>query len=510
LIGLVWIVLASLIGGVLGAFWYWLWSRAGQDRLRLALQQREQVIAELREALGQERERLVAEQQEKERMQRELQSTQIQLAGLRPKLEEWESLQRDYLALQTQSREQDRRLAEYQERLLQESRQAEEKQALLLAAQERLHQAFTVLSAEALRRNNEDFLRMAQEKLGQFLAQAQQDLENRQQGFGQMVDPVRESLQKMNERLDALEQVRTGAYSALSEQLRGLVQDHLPRLHRETAALVKALRQPAARGRWGEMQLRRVVEMAGMLDHCDFVEQASMQSEQGQQRPDLLVHLPGGKEIVVDAKAPLNAYLHAIEAESDEDRQQWLRKHAAELRTHLQQLGRKSYWEAVPSPEFVVLFLPGEDFFSAALQMDPGLIEFGVEQKVLVATPTTLIALLRAAAYGWRQEAVAANAQAISALGRELYERLGTLTGHWAKLGRQLHGAVSAYNQATSSLESRVLVTARRFPELGATSSDRELTEPEPVDMQVRELRPAIRRGSSPDAPGHWSGPEEG
>ncbi len=489
---------------------YWLWSRAGQDRLRLALQQGEQVIAELREAIGQERARLVAEQQEKERMQRELQSTQIQLAGLRPKQEEWESLQRDYLALQTQSREQDRRLAEYQERLLQESRQAEEKQALLLAAQERLQQAFTVLSADALRRNNEDFLRMAQEKLGQFQEQARQDLENRQQGFGQMVDPVRESLQKMNERLDALEQVRTGAYSALSEQLRGLVQDHLPRLHRETAALVKALRQPAARGRWGEMQLRRVVEMAGMLDHCDFVEQATMQSEQGQQRPDLLVHLPGGKEIVVDAKAPLNAYLHAIEAESDEDRQQWLRKHAGELRTHLQQLGRKSYWEAVPSPEFVVLFLPGEDFFSAALQMDPGLIEFGVEQKVLVATPTTLIALLRAAAYGWRQEAVAANAQAISALGRELYERLGTLTGHWAKLGRQLHGAVSAYNQATSSLESRVLVTARRFPELGATSSDRELTELEPVDMQVRELRSAIRKGSSPDAPAHWSGPEEG
>ncbi|MEL5848547.1 MAG: DNA recombination protein RmuC [Candidatus Igneacidithiobacillus chanchocoensis] len=494
---LIGILLAFLAGILVGVLLFWLWSRVRVQAQVLALQQSEQALVDLRASLLQRQEELRLQNQEKERLREDLQGLQVQAAAWEARLAEAEALRREYASLLAQNRMQDRQLAELQERLQQESRQAEEKQALLLTAQERLQQAFSALSGDALRRNNEDFLRLAQEKLGQFQEQARQDWELRQQGFGQLVQPVRESLGKMNERLDALEQVRAGAYSALSEQLRGLVQDHLPRLHRETAALVKALRQPAARGRWGEMQLRRVVEMAGMVDHCDFVEQASMQTEQGQQRPDLVVHLPGGKEIVVDAKAPLNAYLQAVEAVSEEERQQWLRKHAAELRTHLQQLGRKSYWEQLPSPEFVVLFLPGEDFFSAALQMDPALIEYGMEQKVLVATPTTLIALLRAAAYGWRQEVVAANAQAISALGRELHDRLLTMSGHWSKVGRQLQSAVQSYNQATASLETRVLVSARKFADLGATSTDRELPVLEPVELQVRELQ---RREANDDA----------
>ncbi len=458
-----WIALAFVVGVLLGAFVLWLWWRAERQGWQSRLAAAERNLAQQQASCRQLEGSLRQGREEAQSLGNELQHTRVQFAEL-------------------------------QERLRQERERGEERQQVLSEAQERLSQAFAALSSDALRRNNEDFLRLAQENLARFQEQARQDWEGRQNSFGQLVTPIRESLGKMNERLDGLEQVRNSAYSALTEQLRGLVQDHLPRLHEETAALVKALRQPAARGRWGEMQLRRVVEMAGMLAHCDFVEQASLHSDDGVQRPDLLVRLPGDKQIIVDAKAPLNAYLHAVEASDDAERQRYLLKHAAELRTHLQQLGKKSYWEQLPgSPEFVVLFLPGEDFFSAALQSDPSLIEYGMEQKVIVATPTTLIALLRAAAYGWRQEAVASNAQAISSLGRELHDRLLTLSGHWSKLGKQLQSAVQSYNQATASLETRVMVSARKFPELGATPSEREIPALEPVDLLVRGS--AVREG---------------
>ncbi|XTI72591.1 DNA recombination protein RmuC [Acidithiobacillus sp. AC3] len=485
-----WIVAAFGIGVLLGVLSFWFWWRGEKRLFQSKLSEAEQRLVGQQEIQLQAENALRQTREEVRTLSLQLQESRIALASAEASLSQLPPLRAEQARLQEEVTRQNARLAELQERLLQERRQAEEKQQLLSQAEERLRESFAALSGAALRRNNEDFLRLAQENLARFQEQARQDLEGRQTAFGQFVAPLRESLGKMNERLDGLEQVRTSAYSALMEQLRGLVQDHLPRLHEETAALVKALRQPAARGRWGEMQLRRVVEMAGMVAHCDFVEQASMSSEEGIQRPDLLVRLPGDKQIVVDAKAPLNAYLQAVEARDDAERQGHLHKHAAELRTHLQQLGRKGYWQQLPgSPEFVVLFLPGEDFFSAALQADPGLIEYGMEQKVIVATPTTLIALLRAAAYGWRQEAVAANAQAVSALGRELHDRLLTLTGHWAKLGRNLHSAVQSYNQATASLETRVLVSARKFPELGATSGDRELSLLEPVELQVRDLQ---------------------
>ena len=364
----------------------------------------------------------------------------------------------------------------------------QEKTELLKGAETKLREAFQSLSSEALKSNNQAFLELAKNSLEKFQETAQTDLKNRQSAIQEMVKPVKEALGSVDQKIQDMEKLRVGAYEGLKQQVNDLLTSQKD-LRTETQNLVNALRAPNVRGRWGEMQLKRVVEMAGMLAHCDFLEQDSKDHEEGRLRPDMVIKLPNHKNIVVDAKTPLHAYLEALEEKDPNKKIEKLKVHARQVRTHIQALGAKSYWASFkPSPEFVVMFLPGETFFSAALEQDPSLIELGADQRVILATPTTLIALLRAVSYGWKQEQIANNAQEISELGQELYKRLSDVSKHISKVGRHLDGAVGSYNQAVGTLERRVMVSARKFQELGAASSVKEIEELNPIEKQTREL----------------------
>jgi DNA recombination protein RmuC len=355
------------------------------------------------------------------------------------------------------------------------------------ATHEQLRETFAALSSDALHKNTRTFVELAQQTLRQVTTAAEGDLAKRQQAIELLVSPLRESLTKVEKQIQDVEKQRTDAYASLRQQVEsmGKTSEHL---RHETTQLVAALRAPQTRGAWGEHQLRQVVEFAGMVEHCDFSEQATATTDDGVLRPDLVVRLAGGKHVVVDAKVSVIGFLDAMGADDDGARAEHLKRHARHLRDHIDRLGSKRYWELLPNtPEFVVMFVPAETFLNAALEQDPSLLQHAFAKNVVIATPATLVALLRTVAYSWRQEALAENAQEVLKLGRELHSRLATMGGHVSKLGNQLNSAVKAYNETVSSLESRVLVSARKLVDLKVTTS--EVEPPRQVELVARQLQ---------------------
>jgi DNA recombination protein RmuC len=383
---------------------------------------------------------------------------------------------------------------------------AADRERLLTQRESELRDSFQALSAEALSRNNEAFVQLAEARLAKVTAalsaKSDGDATQRQQAIEALLGPITQSLHRLDGQLRTVEKEREAAYAGLREQV-GAMHRTSEQLQLETRQLVTALRAPQVRGRWGELQLERIVELAGMVEHCDFSRQVSATDGSGDDdaivRPDLVVHLAGGKHIVLDAKVPFGAYLEAVEATDPDRRADRLSAHARHLRAHVDSLAHKSYWQRFDTtPEFVVLFVPGDPFLEAALQVDPALLEYAFERHIVISTPTTLIALLRTVAYTWRQEALASNAARVQELGRELHARLATMGGHVAKLGKQLGGGVGAYNRTVSSLESRVLVTARRFSELGVVTE--QLDTPEQVERSSRTVQAVELVASATDS----------
>jgi len=356
-------------------------------------------------------------------------------------------------------------------------------------AEQSFRDAFSSLSAQALSQNNETFLQLAETRLRQARTEATADVDARKKAIEDLLAPMAKTLERVDTEVRDAERRRHQESATLLQHV-AMLDGSNRDLQSETRRLVDALKRPGVRGRWGELQLKRVVELAGMTEHCDFIEQQTLEGNDRRIRPDVIIQLPGGKTVIVDAKVPLDAYLRALEAPDETARQVLLTDHARQVRSHLSQLGAKNYFTDVPgSPEFVVMFLPGEMFFSAALEQDPTLIEFGVERKVIPASPTTLIALLRAVAYGWQQEAMEENARQISELGRNLYDSIRALAKHFSDLGSRLNSSLEAYNKAVGSLEGNVLVKARRFRDLQAAPNAEEIERLEPIDRVPRALQ---------------------
>jgi DNA recombination protein RmuC len=364
----------------------------------------------------------------------------------------------------------------------------EEKTRTFEQARQQFESTFKSLASDVLKSSSSEFLKLAETNFKVLHNQASGQLEQREKAVESMVKPIREALDKTDQHIRRMEKDREAAFGSLTQHLKFMAQAQ-EQLQGETRNLVKALRRPEVRGQWGEMTLKRLAELAGMVEHCDFDQQRSVTTDSGKQRPDMVVRMPGGREIIVDAKAPMDAYLGAVEAQDDTTRAGEIQRHARNVRDRVRELSSKGYWQQFPqSPDFVVLFIPGDQFLSAALEIDPKLLEDAMADKVVLATPSSLVALLRAIAYGWRQEALAENAEHIRTVGEELYERLSTFADHLGKLGSHLTRSVESYNKAVGSFDGRVLPGARKFREMGIRRK-KDLPEPEPVDRLPRPVQ---------------------
>jgi DNA recombination protein RmuC len=445
-------VTATIGGILLGGIVVFLIQRSGQLLLAERVRQREEDLNKLEQVY------------------------EISSSRLSQSVEEVSSLKTEVRALET--------------KLEGERKHFAEKVQVFEELEKRFSDTFKALSGQALKENNRSFLELAKEHLNTQQQKSSGELEQRKQAIEALLKPINESLKQFGEKVGEIEKARVGTYEALKEQVLSLAEGQ-NRLTNETGNLSRALNTPRVRGSWGEIQLKKVVELAGMLEHCDFEEQQSTDLEDGKRaRPDMIVRLPGDKQIIIDAKAPLEGFLAALEAPEPKEKDARMKDHARHIRAHIKSLGSKAYWEQFQNtPEFVVLFLPGESFFSAALEVDPSLIEEGVQNKVILATPTTLIALLKVVAYGWRQENLAMQSREISKLGKEIYDRVSDVANNWKAVGKSLRSAVESYNKAVNNLESRVLVSARKMKELPIDLSKKEIIDGTVVDVIPRDLQ---------------------
>ncbi len=469
-------MLSLLVGVVVGAL-------AAGVAVVTVLQKKHLAVLQLQEAATDEANRLLGEQRVEVakltgRVER-LDQLETEIAG---RISQIEGMQLEITNFLVERKSLETQLEE-------RNRAIDEQKAMLEESREKLKETFEALSGEALRKNNQSFLDLAKQALEGQQKESKGELEKRQQAIEEMVKPLKETLSEVTKQVSELEQKRSAAYASMGEQVKNLMESQTV-LQKETRNLVQALRAPNQRGRWGEMQLRRVVELAGMLDKVDFDEQVSKDHDDGKLRPDMVIKLPNGNTIVVDAKTPLEAYLNSMECQDEDQKRVMLVDHARQVRKHIEQLGAKNYTSQFKqSVELVVMFIPSEPVLSAAVEMDNSLIEFGAEKKVLLASPTTLIGLLRAVAYGWRQESLAKDAQKIADAGAELYQRLTKMSEHFAKVGRSLDTAVGAYNDMVGSLERRVLPAAREIKVLQQSTHLVEIQEMKPLDKKTQALQ---------------------
>ncbi|WP_420326936.1 DNA recombination protein RmuC [Mameliella sp.] len=424
-----------------------------------------------------------------------------ELAGERVRSERLAKVEEDLNQEQRQRQDLAKQCAELTTRIDSMKAAHEEKLTELRSVRKELEEKFSNLANTALEQNSGSFLRLVSERFQKHQEHAEKELATRQEAIGNLVKPLQDRLLKFDERMGDIEKARTEAYGAIRTQVEQLTHGQQT-LNSETRKLVQALRAPKTRGRWGEMQLRQVFEMAGMTEEVDFQTETSMETDQGLRRPDAQVRIPGGKSIIVDAKTPLDAYLDALEAETPEQRDLHITRHSKQVREHIKQLSSKAYQDQLDStPDFVVMFIPGETFVSAACEADPNLLEFGFERRVLIATPTTLMALIKAIAYGWQQEKMAENAAEVQRVAREIYDRLGTFANHLDKVGRSLRSSVESYNKSVGSLEGRVLPSARKFEALSVVSAAESLpdvgrVEVEPRPISAPESQVSVENGS--------------